>query len=80
MNSSSTLNTPDPDYIARVKYLERYLPVMTKAEQDELIAGRTDWPEDTLIKWSGMLAERLAGRIDIQRRAYARQPSLRGEK
>lgn len=80
-NDGAVLRTPSPEYIARVKELERFLPVMTKAEQDQLIyLERTDWPEETLIKWSGKLAERNAARAEIQRRAYARQPALRGEK
>jgi hypothetical protein len=72
---------PSPEYLARLRELERYLPVMTRFEQDQLIhLQRTDWPEETLIKWSGKLAERNALRADIQRRAYARQPALRPDK
>ncbi|MBQ3814162.1 MAG: hypothetical protein II841_11465 [Bacteroidales bacterium] len=80
-NDGAVLRTPSPEYIARVKELERYLPVMTKAEQDQLIyLKRTDWPEETLIKWSGKLAERNAMRAEVQRRAYSRQPALRPKK
>ena len=72
---------PSPEYLARLRELERYLPVMTRFEQDQLIhLQRTDWPEETLIKWSGKLAERNALRADIQRQAYARQPALRPDK
>ena len=72
---------PSPEYLARIRELERYLPVMTRFEQDQLIhLQRTDWPEETLIKWSGKLAERNALRADIQHRAYARQPALRPDK
>lgn len=72
---------PSPEYLARLRELERYLPVMTRFEQDQLIhLQRTDWPEETLIKWSGKLAERNAMLADIQRRAYARQPALQPDK
>ncbi|MBQ6286259.1 MAG: hypothetical protein IJK73_01210 [Bacteroidales bacterium] len=69
----AVLRTPSPEYLARVKELERFLPVMTKMEQDQLIyLERTDWPEETLIKWSGKLAERNAAFVTRAREAEAR--------
>ena len=65
------------DYIRNIRALEKYLPVMTKAEQDELIAGKFDWPEDTLIKWSGKLAEREAFLKDLRDKVYARQKEIK---
>lgn len=41
-----------------IDYIGRFLMVMTPEESRQFTAGRTDWPEDTLLKWEGMLAER----------------------
>lgn len=41
-----------------IEYIGRFLMVMTPEESSQFTAGRTDWPEDTLLKWEGMLAER----------------------
>lgn len=40
------------------EYIGRFLMVMTPEESRQFTAGRTDWPEDTLLKWEGMLSER----------------------
>lgn len=80
-NAGEFLLPLSPEYIARVRELERYLPVMTRFESDQLVyLRRTDWPEETLIKWSGKLAERNARMEEIRQRAYARQKELREQR
>lgn len=53
--------------------LEKYIPVMTKEQVQELAAGRTDFDRDTVDGWQDMLDRREG---EIRRRfdeAYKRQ-------
>lgn len=45
-------------HLLRVLELEHYLPVMTAEEQEQIIAGNTDFDRETINKWHTLLAER----------------------
>lgn len=43
------------DHLSRLYELERFLPVMSPAEIQDFVAGRVDFDEATIARWSTLL-------------------------
>ena len=64
-------------HLFRLLEIERYLPVMTAEEQQQVVAGNLDFDEPTFGKWRMLLATRNAERDARFAEAYARQKLLK---